>query len=83
MTTYILNVHDVIYGELGRIDLKTIRIYSAVKFWLKILGANERKYINVVYKLMLSDLTLHPNETNWASLMRDTLSRLGFFIMFG
>ena len=57
-----------IYGELGRIDLKTIRIYSAVKFWLKILGANERKYINVVYKLMLSDLTLHPNKTNWASL---------------
>jgi len=68
-----------IYGELGRIDLKTIRIYSAVKFWLKILGANERKYINVVYKLMLSDLTLHPNKTNWASLMRDTLSRLGFY----
>ena len=58
--------------------MKTIRIYSAVKFWLKILGVNERKYINVVYKLMLSDLTLHPNKTSWASLMRDTLSRLGF-----
>ena len=28
---------------------------------------------------MLSDLTLHPNKTNWASLMRDTLSRLGFY----
>ena len=28
---------------------------------------------------MLSDLTLHPNETNWASLMRVTLSRLGFY----
>ena len=50
-----------------------------MKFWLKLLGANERKYINVVYKLMLSDLTLHPNKTNWASLMRDTLSRLGFY----
>ena len=63
--------NDFIYDELGRIDLKTIRIYKAVKFWLKILGVNERKYINVVYKLMLSDLTLHPNQTNWASLMRD------------
>ena len=39
----------------------------------------EKKYINVVYKLMLSDLTLHPNKTSWASLMRDTLSRLGFY----
>ena len=28
---------------------------------------------------MISDLTLHPNKTNWASLMRDTLSRLGFY----
>lgn len=27
--------NDFIYGELGRIDLKTIRIYSAVKIWLK------------------------------------------------
>jgi len=53
--------NDFIYRELGRTDLKTVRIYSAVKFWLKILGANERKYINVAYKLMLSDLTLHPN----------------------
>ena len=35
--------------------------------------------ISIVYKLMLSDLTLHPNKTNWASLMRDTLSRLGFY----
>ena len=54
-----------------------------MKFWLKLLGANEREYINVVYKIMLSDLTLHPNKTNWASFMRDTLSRLVFFIMFG
>ena len=41
--------NDFIYGELGRIDLKTIRIYSAVKFWLKILGANENK----IYKRCL------------------------------
>ena len=46
--------NDFIYGELGRIDLKTIRIYSAVKFWLKILGANENKYINVVYKFNIT-----------------------------
>ena len=50
-----------------------------MKFWLKILGANERKYLNVVYKLMLSDITLHPNKTYWASLMRDTLSQLGVY----
>ena len=54
--------NDFIYGELGWTYLKTI--YSALKFWLTILGANERKYINVVYKLMLSDLTLHPNKTS-------------------
>ena len=29
--------NDFIYGKLGRIDLKTIRIYSAVKIWLKYL----------------------------------------------
>mgnify|MGYP007091356016 CR=1 FL=1 len=28
---------------------------------------------------MLSYLTLHPNKTNLASLVRDTLSRLGFY----
>jgi len=27
----------------------------------------------------MSDLTLHPNKTNWPSLMHGTLSRLGFY----
>ena len=71
--------NDFIYGELCRTDLKTIRIYSAVKFWLKYSVLMKGNYINVVYKLMLSDITLHPNKTYWASLMRDTLSQLGVY----
>jgi len=32
-----------------------------------------------MYKTMLRDLELHPQKSNWASSVRDTLGRLGFF----
>ena len=50
-----------------------------IKYWLKICNANRNKYIWHVYNVLLSDINQHPNWVNWVSLVRDLLSRLGFY----
>lgn len=70
--------NDFVYGEFGRIDYKTKRYLLIIKYWFKILNSHEIKYIKLVYKLMLSDIEVNPNVTNWASLVRDILVSLGF-----
>ena len=69
--------NDFIYGELGRINYKTRRLFIAIKYWLKLTGLTDRKYNYIVYKLMLNDLELRPNKTNWASLVKQLLFSLG------
>ena len=66
------------YGELGRTTLRTKRYVSIIKYWFKILTSSENKYIYITYKIMLNDLEQRPNTTNWASLVKDLLSSLGF-----
>ena len=41
-------------------------------------SSEENKYIKQVYNMMLNDLTLQPLKQNWASCVKDLLSRLGF-----
>ena len=50
-----------------------------VKYWFKILAAQESKYIRLIYNLMLQDIELEPNKINWASLVRHLLMSLGFY----
>ena len=70
--------NDFIYGELGRVSYRTRRIIIIIiKYWLKLLNVSERKYNYIVYKMMLNDLELMPNKTNWASLVRNELFNLG------
>ena len=50
-----------------------------IKYWFKILTSDENKYIKYIYKMMLSDLADRPNKVNWAYLVKDLLSTMGFY----
>ena len=70
--------NDFVYGELGRTDFYTRRIYIAIKYWLKVIASDQRKYMQVVYKMMLNDLETNYRITNWAQLIKIALTNLGF-----
>jgi len=44
--------NDFVYGELGRMPLQNTRYYVLVKFWLKILQSDNKKYIKIVYNMV-------------------------------
>ena len=68
-----------VYGELGRTNYYTRRIYIIIKYWFKVIYAYERKYIRKIYNVMLNDIADRQNIQNWASLVINTLANLGFF----
>ena len=70
--------NDFVYGELGRENYATKRVFIIIKYWFKILQTPENKYTKIIYNMMLNDLEELPNKTNWASLVRDLLASLGF-----
>ena len=70
--------NDFVYGELGRENYATKRVFIIIKYWFKILQTPENKYTKIIYNMMLHDLEELPNKTNWASLVRDLLASLGF-----
>ena len=71
--------NDFIYGELGRINYYSRRLFCCIKYWLKVIKSDNRKYISITYKLLLSDMEQWPNKTNWATLIKTTLGNLGFY----
>ena len=71
--------NDFIYGECGRTNFQTKRFLFIIKYWFKILTAEDCKYIKLIYQLMLNDIAAIPNKVNWASLLRNMLSELGFY----
>ena len=73
--------NDFVYGELGRIDYQSRRYLDIIRYWFKAVGSEENKYIKQIYNMMLSDMTTQPLKTNWASCVKDLLSRLGFLIV--
>ena len=72
-------LNDFIYGEYGRTSLLVKGQYFIIKYWFKILNCNENKYIKYIYKKMLADLEDYPNKINLAYLVKDLLSRIGFY----
>ena len=70
--------NDFIYGELGRTNYQSRRYMSIIKFWLKVVSSQENKLIRHVYKMMLNDIIAHPLKQNWASRVKNLLSRMGF-----
>ena len=71
--------NDFVYGECGRTNFQTKRFLLLIKYWFKILTAEDHKYIKLIYKIMLNDIEASPNTVNWASLIRRMLSELGFY----
>ena len=53
--------NDFIYGELGRTDYYTRKLYIIIKYWFKIIHASERKNTKLIYILMLNDMNERPN----------------------
>ena len=62
--------NNFIYGELGWLPLKELRLLYIIKFWLKITRADDRKYIERMYNQMLYDADYSTNRNNWASKVK-------------
>ena len=65
---------------MGNSDVRVFMYarYAITKYWFKILQSDDGKYIKIIYHLMLKDNETKPNIKNWASLLRNILSNLGF-----
>ena len=48
-------------------------------YWFKILESEPIKYIKYAYNLMRTSVENKPDCVNWASMLRDLLSNLGFY----
>ena len=70
--------NDFVYGALWRTTLKNYRLTSVIRYWFKILTCTDTKYVKLVYEMMLNDLNLRPNITNWAYYVKLLLESLGF-----
>ena len=70
--------NDFVYGEVGRTSLINKRYFNIVRYWMKILYSENKKYIKIVYNMMLRDIVEYPNKKNWASLLRDLMYSMGF-----
>ena len=71
--------NDFVYGELGRLNYQTLRLFNIVKYWTKLLNTNDNKYNRKVYNMLKSDMEIYPHKSNWCSLLKDLLCRLGFY----
>ena len=71
--------NDFIYGELGRTNYYTRRLFSISKYWFKVISTKDRKYVKQIYYIMLVDIASNPNVKNWASVIKNTLFNLGFY----
>ena len=58
--------NDFIYGELGRIDFQSQRYINIIKYWLKVVQSDNRKYAKLIYDMMLNDLEIRGQKQNWA-----------------
>ena len=58
--------NDFLYGELGRIDFQSKRYINIIKYWLKVVQSDNRKYAKLIYDMMLNDLEIRAQKQNWA-----------------
>jgi len=65
--------NDFVYGELGGMSLQNTQYYALVKFWMRILQSDNKKYIKNVYNMLYQDILDQPNTKNWCSLLRGLL----------
>ena len=70
--------NDLVYAKLGRQTLRTKRLVQIVNYWFKILPSQDTKNLKHIYNFMLQDVDAQANKINWAVLLRNLLSELGF-----
>ena len=70
--------NDFVYGELGRQSLISYRMFSVIKYWLKICTCPESKYIRNIYLMLKRDADNNPSITNWVTDVKSLLVKLGF-----
>ena len=63
--------NDFVYGELGRLNCQYVRYFFIIKYWVKILHANDNKYVKKVYNMLKYDSESNPDKKNWCSLLYD------------
>ena len=63
---------------MDRKSLVTNRHLRIIKYWLTIISSNKHRFIKNTYNMMLNDIELYPNKTNWAKLVKNLLKSLGF-----
>jgi len=49
-----------------------------IKYWVTVINSSANKYINIIYKQMLHDITRYPNTQNRASQIKEILIKLNF-----
>ena len=59
--------NSIVYGELGRQPLQTLRLYRIIKYWLKIVTCKSNKLVSDVYNLMYRNSDI---MARWASLVK-------------
>ena len=70
--------NDFIYGELGRINFASQRYISIIRYWLKLVSLNENKCAKCIYNMQIEDMRNNPDKSNWASSVKQLLSKYGF-----
>ena len=73
--------NNFVYGQLDRYPLIVHRQYRIIKFWLKNLEGENRKFTKICYDMMLNDMVLFPNKNNWVIRVRNVLNNTGFSIV--
>jgi len=58
--------NDFVYGELGGMSLQNTQYYALVKFWMRILQSDNKKYIKNVYNMLYQDILDQPNTKTGA-----------------
>ena len=69
-------VNALVYGELGRTEMRVIRLRLILNYWIRILEMSDRRLVKHVY-LALKNQAEDNNVKNWASLVKDLLCNLG------
>ena len=55
---------DFVYCELGRMNSQYVWYCIIIKYWVKIVHANDNKYVNNVYNILKYDFESNPDKNN-------------------
>ena len=70
--------NDFVYGEPGRLKYQVQIYISIMRFWLKIINLEEKKYVKCIYNMRIQDKQLFLNKPNWALHVKTLLSVYDF-----